>query len=69
MNDDDIPPPVCFICNRNYDSKVDRLYYCICDIAVCDDCINSVKKNNNSWLCPKCNEVNDIKESRLIRPD
>ncbi|TXT59206.1 MAG: hypothetical protein BAJALOKI2v1_240034 [Promethearchaeota archaeon] len=69
MNDDDIPPPICYICKKDFKEKVDRLYYCICDIAVCNDCINSVKKNDTTWLCPKCNEENNLEESRLIRPE
>ena len=64
-----VPPPVCYICKKNYENKVYNLYYCICDTAVCQECINSVKVNDNEWICPnpKCNEKNDLNKSKLIR--
>lgn len=60
-------PPICYICKKNYADSVDRLHYCICDIAVCDGCINSVKKSDDDWICPKCKNQNDVKKSRLFR--
>ena len=60
-------PPKCFICGDNFAETVDRLHYCICDIAVCDKCINSVKKSDSTWICPKCKEENDVEKSRLFR--
>jgi len=58
-------PPFCFICEQK--TEVDRLHYCICDIAVCDQCINSVKKNEKVWICPNCKNENDIEASMLFR--
>ncbi len=58
-------PPNCYICEKETD--VDKLYYCICDIAVCNNCINSVKKNENTWICPKCSNENDASKSMLFR--
>ena len=60
-------PPYCLICQKDFSKNVDRLHYCICDIAVCDNCVNSLKKSDNSWICPKCEEENDIKKSKLFR--
>jgi len=61
------PPPICYICKKNCKAIVDRIHYCICDIAICDKCINSVKINEETWLCPKCKNKNDLKESLLFR--
>ena len=60
-------PPFCYVCKKDYENTVDKLYYCICDTAVCVNCINTVKEKN-SWKCPKCSNSNDLEESRLIRP-
>ena len=60
-------PPYCYICESNYENKVDQLHYCICDIAVCPKCINSVKKNEKSWICPSCKNENDVEKSQLFR--
>ncbi|MHA1488175.1 MAG: hypothetical protein ACTSRI_00555 [Promethearchaeota archaeon] len=61
------PPPYCFICKKNREDVVDRLYYCICDIAICENCINSVKKNDQTWICPNCKKENDLEKSKLFR--
>lgn len=58
-------PPNCFICEKKI--KVDKLYYCICDIVVCNNCVNSVKKNDKIWICPNCKNENDIDKSMLFR--
>ena len=60
-------PPYCYICEANYENNVDQLHYCICDIAVCPKCINSVKKSEKSWICPNCKNENDIEKSQLFR--
>ncbi len=60
-------PPICFTCGKSCKDSMDRTYYCICDIAICHDCINSVKKNDKIWICPKCKEENDLVKSRLFR--
>ena len=60
-------PPNCYICKNNYNDSLDRLHYCICDIAICDKCIHSVKKSESIWICPKCNNENDVKKSMLFR--
>ncbi|MBY8982196.1 MAG: hypothetical protein KGD57_04550 [Candidatus Lokiarchaeota archaeon] len=62
-----ISPPICYICKKDFEKNVDILYYCICDISVCEKCINSVKKSNTEWSCPKCGEINNTKESKLFR--
>jgi len=59
-------PPLCNICGKN-PSSMEETYYCICDIAICSDCINSVKKNNNAWVCPHCREENNLEKSKLFR--
>jgi len=58
-------PPNCYICEK--ETPVDRLHYCICDHAVCDKCVNSVKKNEESWICPSCKNENDVEGSMLFR--
>lgn len=60
-------PPHCFICEKNYENNVDQLNYCICDIAVCPNCLNSVKKSEKVWICPKCKNENDVEKSQLFR--
>jgi hypothetical protein len=62
---DNHPPPECFICAKT--ARVEDSYYCICDIAICHDCINSIKKNDKIWICPHCKEENNLEESRLFR--
>ncbi|TXT66432.1 MAG: hypothetical protein BAJALOKI3v1_30091 [Promethearchaeota archaeon] len=64
---DEIPPPICAICKKNFKDAVDKLYYCICDTAVCEDCINTVKTAQEYWECPKCGTKNKIEETRLFR--
>ena len=59
-------PPNCYICGNNYADSVDRLHYCICDVAICDKCIYSVKKSEIAWICPKCKTENDTEKSRLF---
>lgn len=65
----EVPPPICYICDENHEKEIHNLYYCICDVAVCEECINSVKINNKQWVCPKCQETNDLNKSKLIRID
>ena len=60
-------PPNCYICGKDCEDIIDRCYYCICDISVCDNCINSVKKNETTWICPHCHEEQNIEKSRLFR--
>ncbi|MFX0104683.1 MAG: hypothetical protein ACFE75_04240 [Candidatus Hodarchaeota archaeon] len=60
-------PPICFICSKNCEEKMESTHYCICDIAICHNCINSVKKNDTIWICPHCKEQNDIENSKLFR--
>ncbi len=63
----EVRPPKCFICKKDFGDKMGTLHYCICDIAVCSDCINSLIINNNEWKCPKCDNINNIEESKLFR--
>lgn len=64
----EIRPPNCFICKENYEDKVGTLYYCLsCDIAICNKCIDELKINDSEWQCPKCEDTNNIKESKLFR--
>ena len=60
-------PPFCYICGKNFEKTVDQLHYCICDIAVCDKCINSMMKNEKVWICPKCKAENEVDKSKLFR--
>ncbi|MHA1460689.1 MAG: hypothetical protein ACTSO8_04330 [Promethearchaeota archaeon] len=60
-------PPNCFICGKNCEDKLDRTFYCICDTAICDMCINSIKKNDTTWICPNCKEERNLEESTLFR--
>lgn len=67
MSNRKFPPPFCYMCKDDFEKEVDMLYYCICDTALCDDCINSVKINENEWECPKCKNINKIRDSKLFR--
>ena len=58
-------PPLCFICSKK--KSMENAYYCICDIEICNDCINSIKKNDNTWVCPHCKEENNLEKSKLFR--
>ncbi len=58
-------PPNCYICGK--ETEVDKLHYCICDIAICEKCINPLKKNEKTWICPNCKAENDIEKSLLFR--
>ncbi|MFX1239552.1 MAG: hypothetical protein ACFFAS_13935 [Promethearchaeota archaeon] len=60
-------PPTCFSCSRNFEKSLDALHYCICDIAICANCISSVQKNDSTWICPNCKTQNSIEKSKLIR--
>ncbi len=60
-------PPNCYICGKNCADILDRCHYCICDINICDTCLNSVKKNDNIWICPSCHEERNIDTSKLFR--
>lgn len=60
-------PPICYICEKNCSAELSQLHYCICDSAICNSCINSVKKNNTFWICPKCKTENDVEKSILFR--
>ena len=60
-------PPECFICKKTSERSIENSYYCICDVAICHDCINSTKKNDTTWICPKCLFENNLEESRLFR--
>jgi len=60
-------PPICYNCGESCEDSMETTHYCICDIAICDECINSVKKNDEVWICPHCKEENNIEESKLFR--
>lgn len=60
-------PPNCYICGKNCVDILDRCHYCICDINICDTCLNSVKKNDKVWICPSCHEERNIDTSKLFR--
>lgn len=65
----EVRPPKCFICKKNFEDKIGTLHYCICDIAVCSECIDDVMINDNEWKCPSCDNINNIKESKLFRTE
>ena len=60
-------PPNCYICGKNCEQILNECYYCICDVTICNDCINSVKKNEVVWICPHCHEKQNLEKSRLFR--
>lgn len=61
------PPPICYSCGKSCEASMESTHYCICDIAICHDCINSIKKNDKVWTCPHCKEEIGIEESKLFR--
>ncbi len=60
-------PAHCFICGKNCEDKLDRCFYCICDTTICDMCINSIKKNDTTWICPNCKEERNLEGDMLFR--
>ncbi|MFX1496050.1 MAG: hypothetical protein ACFFBH_00850 [Promethearchaeota archaeon] len=60
-------PPFCYICGKKCEDLLNECYYCICDITVCNDCINSVKKDETTWICPHCHESHTIEKTKLFR--
>ncbi|TXT67189.1 MAG: hypothetical protein BAJALOKI1v1_160021 [Promethearchaeota archaeon] len=56
----------CFVCKKELGALLNT-YYCLCDSKICDECIEKVKINEREWKCPKCGEINDLKESQLFR--
>ena len=60
-------PPICCSCGKNCEETMENTHYCICDIAICHNCINSVKKSDKTWICPKCKAENDVEKSKLFR--
>ena len=60
-------PPNCYICEKDLGKSIENSYYCICDITICSSCINSVKKNETTWICPHCKRELQLEDSRLFR--
>lgn len=60
-------PPMCYSCGKSCEDNMEITHYCICDISICHECINSFKKNDTTWICPHCKEENDVEKSLLFR--
>lgn len=58
---------VCSICNKDFTDRETELYYCLCDVAVCSECIQKVKISENEWKCQHCERVNDLESTKLFR--
>ncbi len=57
----------CFICKENYTDREPDLFYCLCDVAVCKGCIDTIKLDEINWKCPKCEKEMDVESTRLFR--
>ncbi|MHA1328377.1 MAG: hypothetical protein ACTSRH_13830, partial [Promethearchaeota archaeon] len=57
----------CYICKKNCEDEIDSSYYCICDVTICKNCIESLKNSNTTWICPNCKEELELEKSRLFR--
>jgi len=55
----------CFKCKLETD--LDKLYYCLCDTKICENCVSKLSKKEGYWTCPKCNSELKKSESKLIR--
>ncbi len=60
-------PPFCYACKKDFTKAMNSLHFCFCNVAICDDCVNSIKKSDKLWICPHCKAENDIEKTRLIR--
>ena len=58
---------ICFLCKKKF--SLDMLYYCFCDIVVCQDCISKHCQKADYWVCPNCQMELKIADSKLIRTD
>ena len=58
---------VCVLCKKDYSDNETDLYYCLCDIAVCKNCIGKITINANQWECPTCKKPMDFAKTQLFR--
>lgn len=58
---------ICFLCKKKF--GLDKLYYCLCDIVICLDCISKHCQKEDYWVCPNCQNTLKIADSKLIRTD
>lgn len=57
----------CNICHQDFTAKPDRLHYCLCNTSVCVDCVQTLKKSDTTWTCPKCKSENELEGTLLFR--
>ena len=56
---------ICSVCNETKD--ITTLHYCLCDKAVCEECIEKLKTDSENFKCPFCNTVQDLESTKLFR--
>lgn len=56
---------LCSVCNKSKD--ITTLHYCLCDKAVCEECVNTLKTNKNHYKCPQCGTEQDLESTKLFR--
>ncbi|MHA1792983.1 MAG: hypothetical protein ACTSVI_10095 [Promethearchaeota archaeon] len=58
----------CSLCEKIIQDMSNVVYCFTCDALYCEDCREKkLKKKDNQWLCPKCNEWKDLESSLLFK--
>jgi hypothetical protein len=58
---------ICILCKKDYSDLETELFYCLCDIAVCKNCISKISINATQWRCPICKKPMDFEKTQLFR--
>ncbi len=56
---------ICVVCNQSKD--ITTLHYCLCDKAVCETCVESLKTGDTHYKCPNCETIQDLGSTKLFR--
>ena len=56
---------LCCVCNETKD--ITTLHYCLCDKAVCENCIEKLKTDEEHYKCPNCGTIQDLESTKLFR--
>ena len=56
---------ICVICKESKD--ITTLHYCLCDKAVCEPCVESLKTDDSHYKCPNCDTIQDLESTKLFR--
>ncbi len=57
---------LCSVCKETKD--ITTLHYCLCDKAVCEECVEKLKTDDKSqYKCPNCDTIQDLESTKLFR--